>query len=68
VECTIGIDLGTSSVRVVALNEAGESMSLRGAEYAINQPGPGFAEQSPADWWSATCGCLRTVTAELSAA
>ena len=63
--CVIGVDLGTSSVRVVALTEKGEVAALHGAEYPILQPAPGFAEQSPSDWWSATCNCLRKVTDEL---
>jgi len=68
VACVIGIDLGTSSVRVVALNEAGEIACLRGAEYPIHQPAPGFAEQSPAQWWKAACECLRAVTDALRSA
>jgi xylulokinase len=60
--CVIGIDLGTSSVRVVALDESGETVALQGREYSIRQPAAGFAEQSPAEWWSVTCECLRYVT------
>lgn len=64
--CVIGIDLGTSSVRVVALNPAGEIVALHGHEYPIHQPVAGFAEQSPEDWWKATCECLRHVTETLA--
>ncbi len=63
--CVIGVDLGTSSVRAVALTEKGEVAALYGAEHPIRQPAPGFAEQSLSDWWSATCDCLRKVTDEL---
>jgi xylulokinase len=64
--CLIGIDLGTSSVRVVALDPAGEVLAVQGQEYPIHQPAPGFAEQSPGDWWGATCACLRRVTETVS--
>ena len=52
----------------MALSESGEIVALRGDGYPIRQPFPGWAEQSPADWWAATCGCLRHVTAALEAA
>jgi len=64
--CLIGIDLGTSSVRVVALDPAGEILAMHGQEYPIHQPAPGFAEQSPEEWWSAACACLRRVTETVS--
>lgn len=64
--CLIGIDLGTSSVRVVALDPAGEILAVHGQEYPIHQPAPGFAEQSPEEWWSAACACLRRVTETVS--
>ena len=58
-DCYIGIDLGTSSVRVLALGEQGHVLAVRGRDYAIREPLPGFAEQSPEDWWEATADCLR---------
>ncbi|MGD0726603.1 MAG: FGGY family carbohydrate kinase [Spirochaetia bacterium] len=60
--CVIGIDLGTSSVRVVALDASGETVPLQRREYPIRQPAAGFAEQSPEEWWNVTCDCLRYAT------
>ena len=60
--CVIGIDLGTSSVRVVALDASGEDRGPPGARISILQPAAGFAEQSPVEWWKAACDCLRRVT------
>lgn len=58
-EYYIGIDLGTSSVRVLALGEQGKVLAIQGRDYAIREPQPGFAEQSTAEWWDATTDCLR---------
>ena len=58
-DCFIGIDLGTSSVRALALSEQGDVIAVQGGDYAIREPHPGFAEQSPEDWWNATTDCLQ---------
>ena len=55
----IGIDLGTSSVRALALGGDGRLLGVQGREYPIREPRPGFAEQSPDEWWEATSDCLR---------
>ncbi len=55
----VGIDLGTSSVRVVALGEKGTVLAVEGHDYPIREPKQGFAEQSTDEWWEATAGCLR---------
>jgi xylulokinase len=59
VDCFIGIDLGTSSVRALALSEEGGVIAVQSRDYAIREPHPGFAEQSLEDWWKATCDCLQ---------
>ena len=58
-ECCLGIDLGTSSVRALALGPDGRILGVQGCGYAIREPRPGFAEQSPAEWWSAVVDCTR---------
>jgi len=59
VDCYLGIDLGTSSVRTLSLGEDGKVMAVQGRDYAIREPQPGFAEQSMDEWWEATVDCLR---------
>jgi xylulokinase len=59
VDCYIGIDLGTSSVRALALGKGGDVLAVQGRDYAIREPWPGFAEQSMEEWWGATADCLR---------
>ncbi len=49
----IGLDLGTSSLKAVAVGAGGEIVARAHAGYPTARPEPGSAEQSPADWWSA---------------
>ncbi|MFW6138384.1 MAG: xylulokinase [Spirochaetota bacterium] len=60
-DCFLGIDLGTSSVRVLALDSTGSVLAVHAREYEIRQPYPGYAEQLPEDWWQATCECMQWV-------
>jgi xylulokinase len=55
----LGIDLGTSSVKVVVFSTAGKILGLGSAEYPILTPQPGWAEQDPERWWSATVNAAR---------
>ncbi len=49
----IGLDLGTSSLKAVAVDAGGEIVARAHAGYPTARPEPGAAEQSPADWWAA---------------
>ena len=49
----IGIDLGTSAVKLLLVDEAGIVVGEVTTEYPISFPHPGWSEQEPADWWSA---------------
>jgi xylulokinase len=55
----LGIDLGTSSVKVVVSSLEGAIEGLGSAEYPILTPLPGHAEQEPTDWWRATVSAVR---------
>ncbi len=55
----LGIDLGTSSVKVVVSSVEGAVEGLGTAEYSILTPRPGYAEQNPMDWWKATVTAVR---------
>jgi len=50
----IGIDLGTSSVKVIAMTPSGSIVGVSTADYPITYPKDGWAEQNPEDWWQGT--------------
>src|SRR3979490_2747121 len=50
----LGIDLGTSSVKAVVMDEDGSVNEVTSAGYPVESPAPGWAETNPADWWLAT--------------
>ena len=46
----IGIDLGTSSVKLILTNKVGKILSSVTKSYPISYPKSGWSEQSPEDW------------------
>ncbi len=50
----IGVDLGTSSVKLLLMNEAGKVVRTVSKEYPIFFPKQGWSEQNPEDWYEAT--------------
>jgi xylulokinase len=55
----LGIDLGTSSVKVVVFAVEGALKGVGMAEYPILTPRLGYAEQDPEQWWRATIIAVR---------
>lgn len=58
----LGIDLGTSSVKVLLVDLEGKVAGSGSAEYPIHSPAPGFAEQEPEEWWQAVVAAVRQAT------
>ncbi len=56
----LGIDLGTSAAKVMAVTPEGRVLSTGTAGYPLHTPHPGWVEQDPADWWAA----VQTATAQ----
>jgi xylulokinase len=50
----LGIDLGTSEVKLLLLDGAGCIVGTAGAALTLSSPEPLWSEQHPADWWRAT--------------
>jgi xylulokinase len=50
----IGLDVGTTAVKALALDETGAVVARAEAGYPLATPRPGWAEQDPEDWWRAT--------------
>jgi len=63
--CVVGIDLGTSGCKVLALSEDLEVVAEASAKYDTVIPRPGWAEQNPAEWWNAVFTALRKVSKSL---
>ena len=59
----IGIDLGTSGVKVVLTDEQGAVLRTTHASLDVSMPRALWSEQDPADWWEATCQCLDALKA-----
>ena len=54
----IGLDVGTSGVKGVAISTEGELLATASEGYPLSTPQPGWAEQDPEDWWRAAQACL----------
>ncbi|WP_284640923.1 xylulokinase [Paenibacillus silviterrae] len=55
----LGIDLGTSAVKCILVDEQGAVKGSHSVEYPLLQPQPGWAEQQPEDWWNGSSTCIR---------
>ncbi|HEY1370389.1 MAG TPA: xylulokinase [Gaiellaceae bacterium] len=55
----VGLDVGTTGVKALALSATGEVMGRVEREYDLSTPQPGWAEQDPEDWWRASEAALR---------
>ena len=60
----IGIDLGTSSVKLLLMDGDGTIQNVVSREYPIFFPHPGWSEQNPEDWWDAVVDGIRILTAD----
>ena len=47
----IGVDLGTSAVKLLLMDEAGRILNVVSKEYPLYFPNPGWSEQKPEDWY-----------------
>src|SRR5215217_163149 len=59
VDAHLGVDLGTSSVKVLLVDQHGQHLAQAECPYAVHQPESGWSESVPADWWSATVMSVR---------
>lgn len=59
----IGIDLGTSAVKLLLVSDGGKILNTVTKEYPLYFPHPGWSEQDPLDWWNA---CVEGINELLS--
>lgn len=58
----IGVDLGTSAVKLLLMKADGTIERIVSKEYPLYFPNPGWSEQNPEDWWKATVEGIRELT------
>ncbi|OAA31692.1 xylulose kinase [Kosmotoga arenicorallina S304] len=59
-----GIDVGTSSVKAILVDNNGNIVAKKSVSLSLQTPRPGWSEQDPNEWWSATVTVLKEVIAE----
>lgn len=59
---SLGIDIGTSSCKVIAVAPDGSIIARASGEYPLSSAQQGYSEQAPEDWWRVTDQCVREVT------
>ncbi len=59
----LGIDIGTSGTKTLAINPAGKILADALETYPLRHPKPLWSEQDPEDWWQATIRSVRRVLA-----
>ena len=56
--CLIGVDVGTTNVKVGAFTPQGKALFIASAELRVNRPKPGWASYDPAHLWGQTVRAL----------
>jgi xylulokinase len=60
----IGVDLGTSAVKLLLMDGNGAIKKIVSKEYPLFFPNPGWSEQKPEDWWTGVTEGIKELTAE----
>ena len=60
-DCVLGIDIGTGSVKAVAIDLKGKPFAESQEMYAFSSPKPGYHEQDPEIIWHAFRSCVKSV-------
>ena len=64
----IGIDLGTSAVKLILTDDSGAILRTVSKTYPLLQPRAHWSEQNPEDWWLAVCDGIAELTAGMNPA
>ncbi len=60
----IGVDLGTSAVKLLLMDESGKIHKIVSKEYPLYFPHPGWSEQNPGDWYDQSLAGMKELTAD----
>ncbi|MBQ1311358.1 MAG: xylulokinase [Blautia sp.] len=58
----IGVDLGTSAVKLLLMDEEGNIKNIVSKEYPLFFPHPGWSEQNPSDWYEKSIEGIKELT------
>ena len=58
----IGVDLGTSAVKLLLMEESGKICNIVSKEYPLFFPHPGWSEQNPEDWFTQSMEGIKELT------
>ena len=58
----IGVDLGTSAVKLLLMEESGKIYNIVSKEYPLFFPHPGWSEQNPEDWYTRSMAGMKELT------
>lgn len=61
----IGVDLGTSAVKLLLMDENGDVKKIVSKEYPLSFPKSGWSEQEPLDWWNQSILGLKELTQDV---
>ncbi len=62
----LGVDIGTTSVKVLAATPQGDTLATSEREYALYEPQPGYKEQDPDELLAAVAWCIKDAVRQLS--
>ena len=60
----IGVDLGTSAVKILLMDEKGKIHNIVSKEYPLSFPHPGWSEQNPQDWKEQSLAGIKELIAD----
>ncbi len=63
-QALVGLDVGTTGVKAVAISDDGEVVARAERGYPLATPQPGWCEQDPDDWWNASRAALADLGVE----
>jgi xylulokinase len=64
----LGIDIGTSSVKAVLVDDSAAILAQASESLAVSRPQPGYSEADPDSWWRATVAAVRNLPVAARAA
>src|SRR5512144_311688 len=60
----LGLDIGTTAVKALLIDESGKTLASAAAEYPASAPYPLWSEQDPHDWRRGTVAAIRAVLSQ----